>query len=103
MRSLGSLLERPGRTLARLIVAITILNMLLIGLALMARPVLAQSTDAALPHPALAIMEKAVGPEHPDMALSSESYAALLRETGRAKEAGEMKPKPSISTQQIGG
>ena len=53
MGSLGSLLERPGRTLARLIVAITILNMLLIGVALMARPAPAQSIDAALPRPAL--------------------------------------------------
>ncbi len=38
----------------------------------------------------LAIWEKALGPEHPDVVQSLENYAALLRETGRADEAAEM-------------
>ena len=49
---LESLLARPGRTLARLIVAITFPNVLLIGVALMSRPAPVQSTDAAPPRPA---------------------------------------------------
>ncbi len=53
MGSLGSLLERPGRTLARLIVAITIPNLLLIGVVLISRPAPVQSTDAGPPRPAL--------------------------------------------------
>ncbi len=53
MKTLGSLLERPGRTLARLIVAITIPNLLLIGVVLISRPAPVQSTDAGLPRPAL--------------------------------------------------
>ncbi len=36
---------------------------------------------------ALAIWEKALGPEHPDLATSLENYAALLRETGRNADA----------------
>ncbi len=39
---------------------------------------------------ALAIAEKALGPEHPDVATISESYATLLHETGRSAEAAEL-------------
>ncbi len=39
---------------------------------------------------ALAIWEKTLGPDHPDVATSLENYAALLRETGRGEEAKEM-------------
>ena len=35
----------------------------------------------------LAILEKALGPEHPDVATSRENYAILLRKTGRSAEA----------------
>ncbi len=35
----------------------------------------------------LAIREKALGPEHPDVAQSLENYSALLRKTGRSDEA----------------
>ncbi len=42
---------------------------------------------------ALAIVEKALGPEHPDVAKSLENYAALLRETGRTTEATEMEAR----------
>ena len=38
----------------------------------------------------LAIWEKALGPEHPNVATSLENYAALLRETGRTAEADKM-------------
>jgi tetratricopeptide (TPR) repeat protein len=38
----------------------------------------------------LAILEKAFGPEHPNVAASLENYAGLLRETGRASEADKM-------------
>ncbi len=38
----------------------------------------------------LAIREKALDAEHPDVAQSLENYAALLRKTGRADEATEM-------------
>ncbi len=41
----------------------------------------------------LTIYEKALGPEHPDVAKSLENYAALLRETGRADEAAEMEAR----------
>ncbi len=41
----------------------------------------------------LAIREKALGPEHPDVAQSLDNYAALLRETGRADEAAEMEAR----------
>ena len=37
--------------------------------------------------------EKALGPEHPNVAASLENYAALLRETGRADEAAEMEAR----------
>ena len=39
---------------------------------------------------ALTIREKALGPDHPDVAESLENYAALLREVGREAEAAEM-------------
>ena len=38
----------------------------------------------------LAIKEKALGPEHPGVAMSLGNYAALLRETARADEAERM-------------
>ncbi len=39
---------------------------------------------------ALAIWEKALGPEHPRVATGLETYAALLRKTGRSAEATKM-------------
>ncbi len=42
---------------------------------------------------ALAINEKALGPEHPDVAQSLENYAALLRQTARAYEAKRMEAR----------
>jgi tetratricopeptide (TPR) repeat protein len=39
---------------------------------------------------ALAIREKARGPEHPDMATCLENYAVLLRNMGRAEEAAPL-------------
>ncbi len=42
---------------------------------------------------ALAIFEKALGPEHPSVATSLENYAVLLRETGRGAEAAKMKAR----------
>ncbi len=42
---------------------------------------------------ALAINEKALGPEHPDVAQSLENYAALLRQTARADEAERMEAR----------
>ena len=41
----------------------------------------------------LAIWEKALGPEHPDVATSLENYAALLRKSGRSAEAGKMESR----------
>ena len=41
----------------------------------------------------LTILERALGPEHPDVAQSLENYAALLRKTGRADEAAEMEAR----------
>jgi tetratricopeptide (TPR) repeat protein len=38
----------------------------------------------------LAIREKALGPEHPDVATALENYAALLRQTGRKAEADRL-------------
>ena len=38
----------------------------------------------------LGMKERALRPEHPDVATSLENYAALLRKTGRADEATEM-------------
>ena len=42
---------------------------------------------------ALAIREKALGPDHPNVALSLENYAALLRETGRGAEANKLEAR----------
>ncbi len=42
---------------------------------------------------ALAIVEKALGPEHPQVAASLENYAALRRETGRSDEAAKMEAR----------
>ena len=42
---------------------------------------------------ALAIREKALGPEHPRVATSLENYAALLRDTGRSAEAAKMEAR----------
>ncbi len=39
---------------------------------------------------ALAIVEKALGPEHPTVATALENYAALLRETGHPRDAAIM-------------
>ena len=41
----------------------------------------------------MAIREKALGPEHPDVAGSLDSYAALLRQTARADEAERMEAR----------
>jgi tetratricopeptide (TPR) repeat protein len=41
----------------------------------------------------LRIDEKALGPEHRDVATSLENYAALLRETGRGEKAEEMEAR----------
>ena len=42
---------------------------------------------------ALAIWEKTVGPEHPQVATNLENYAALLHKTGREAEAEEMETR----------
>jgi hypothetical protein len=42
---------------------------------------------------ALAIREKALGPEHPSVATSLENYAVLLRETGGGAEAAKMEAR----------
>ena len=42
---------------------------------------------------ALAIREKALGPEHPDTATSLENYALLLRKTGRSAEAAKLEAR----------
>ena len=42
---------------------------------------------------ALAISEKALGPDHPHLATSLENYAGLLHETGRSAEATEMEAR----------
>ena len=39
---------------------------------------------------ALTIHEEGVRPEHPDVAMSLDNHAALLRETGRESEATKM-------------
>ncbi len=38
-------------------------------------------------------MEKALGPDHPDVATSLENYADLLRKTGRGDEAAKMEAR----------
>ncbi len=53
MKTLENLLERPSRVLARLITAIAIMSLLLLGAALISRPALAQSADAGLPRAVL--------------------------------------------------
>ena len=47
----------------------------------------------ALYQRALAILEKSLGPEHPDVAQVLENYADLLRETGRGEEASSMEAR----------
>lgn len=47
----------------------------------------------ALVQRALAIQEKALGPEHPDVATTLDGYATLLRKTNRAAEAAEMETR----------
>ncbi len=42
---------------------------------------------------ALAIWEKALGPEHPSVAQNLENYAVLLRESGRNNEAIKMEAR----------
>ncbi len=42
---------------------------------------------------ALAIWEKALGPEHPSLANSLENYAALLRKSERTSEADKMEAR----------
>ncbi len=41
----------------------------------------------------LAIREKALGPEHPNVAGSLENYSALLSETGRGSEAVKLEAR----------
>ncbi len=42
---------------------------------------------------ALAILEKTLGPEHPNLASTLENYSALLREVGRDAEAADMEAR----------
>ena len=42
---------------------------------------------------ALAVWEKALGPEHPNVAMALENYAALLRKTNRAAEAAKLEAR----------
>ncbi len=42
---------------------------------------------------ALAILEKTLGPDHPNVAQSLENYAALLREINRKTEAAELEAR----------
>ena len=44
----------------------------------------------------LAIMENALGPNHPHVATSLENYAALLRESGRTAEADKMEARAKV-------
>ena len=49
---------------------------------------------------ALAIREKALGPEHPEVAQSLENYSALLHKTGRGDEAATLEARAkAIRTQ----
>lgn len=41
----------------------------------------------------LAIVENALGPEHPNVATALENYSELLRETNRETEAAEMEAR----------
>ncbi len=56
-------------------------------------PVALYIEDVTTADPSLAIVEKALGPEHPDVAQSLENYAALLRQTARADEAKRMEAR----------
>ncbi len=56
----------------------------------MSRSVVIYSSQAAR---ALANREKALGPEHRDVAQGLENYAALLRKTGRGTEATKMEAR----------
>ena len=52
------------------------------------------TSDAELRYQrSLAILERALGPEHPNVAQSLKNYAGLLRETGRGEEAEEMEAR----------
>ncbi len=42
---------------------------------------------------ALAVWEKALGPEHPNVATALKNYAALLRQTGRGAEAERLEAR----------
>ncbi len=42
------------------------------------------------------VWEKALGPEHPDVATSLENYANLLRETGRGAEAAKTEVRAKV-------
>ena len=42
---------------------------------------------------ALVIFEKALGPEHPNVAICLENYAALLRKMGRGTEAAPLEAR----------
>ncbi len=53
MKPLESFLERPGRAIARLFAVIAIMNLLLLGAALISRPAPAQTPAAGLPRPDL--------------------------------------------------
>lgn len=44
----------------------------------------------------LAIREKVLGPNHPDLAQSLESYAALLRQTDRPREATALEARAKV-------
>ncbi|MDO8637675.1 MAG: tetratricopeptide repeat protein, partial [Dehalococcoidia bacterium] len=44
----------------------------------------------------LAIWEKVLGPEHPDVATSLENYAGLLRKINRVTEAIEMEARAKV-------
>ena len=59
-------------------------------------PVALYIEDVTTADPSLAIVEKALGPEHPDVAQILENYAALLRETGRADEAERMDARAKV-------
>ena len=45
---------------------------------------------------ALAILEKALGPEHPHLATGLENYAVLLRAIGRQEEAATMEARAQV-------
>ncbi len=51
------------------------------------------SQAEALIERSLAIREKVLGPEHPDVAQSLENYAALLRKTNREAESARMEAR----------